>query len=47
MLGDLNGWVGDRIRGSITGGLGIPRENDNGRRIIDFYAERGLHMGNT
>ena len=30
----------------ITGGFRVPRENDNGSRVIDFWAERGLHIGN-
>ena len=38
MLGDLNGWAGDRLREGITGGFGVPGEN-NGRRVIDFCAE--------
>ena len=28
MLGDLNGWVGGRMRVEITGGFGVPEEND-------------------
>ena len=47
VLGDLNGWVGDRVRVGITGSFGILGENDNGRRVIDFCAERGLCVGNT
>ena len=30
---DLNEWVGDRLRVGITGGFGVPAENDNGRRV--------------
>ena len=26
ILGDLNGWIGDRVKGSITGVFGIPGE---------------------
>ena len=29
MLGDLNGWVGDRLGVGITDGFGVPVENDN------------------
>ena len=29
------------------GGFGVPDENDNGRRVIDFCAERGLCVGDT
>ena len=36
LLGDLNGWVGDRVRVGITGTFGVPGENDNGRRVIGF-----------
>ena len=32
ILGYLNRWIGDRTRDGITGGFGVPRENDNGRR---------------
>ena len=41
MLGDLNGWVGDRVRAGITGVFGVPKENDNGRRGVDFCHEGG------
>ena len=47
ILGDLNGWTGDRTRASITGVFGVPEENDNGRRVVEFRAERGLCVGNT
>ena len=30
ILGDLNGYIGNRTRVSITGAFEIPRENDNG-----------------
>ena len=46
MLGDLNGWIGDRVRASITGAFGVPGENDNERRVVEFYAERGMCVGN-
>ena len=42
ILGGLNRWKGDRMRGGITGAFGIPEENGNGRRLVEFYAERGL-----
>ena len=45
MLGDLNGWIGDRMRASITGAFGVPGENKNGRRVVEFCAERGLCVG--
>ena len=31
----------------IIGGFSVPGENDNGRRVIDFCAKRGLCAGNT
>ena len=46
MLGDLNGWVGDKLRICKTGGFGVPGENDNGR-TIDFCAENNGYVGNT
>ena len=32
---------------SITGAFGVPGENDNGRRVVEFCAERGMGVGNT
>ena len=32
---------------SITGAFGVPGENYNGRRVVDFCAESGLWVGNT
>ena len=29
ILGDLNGWIGERTRAGITGAFGVPGENDN------------------
>ena len=46
-LGDLNGWIGDRTRAGITGAFGVPGENDNGKRVVEFCAERGPCVGNT
>ena len=43
MLGDLNGWV----RVGTTNAFGIPGENDNGRRVVEFCAERELCVANT
>ena len=42
ILGDLNGWIGDRTRTGITGAFGVPGENDNGRRVVEFCEEKGL-----
>ena len=41
VLGDLNGWIGDRMRAGITGDFEVPGENENGRRLVEFCAERG------
>ena len=47
ILGNLNGWLGDRVRAGITFTLGVSRENDNGRRVVEFCSERELCVGNT
>ena len=47
ILGDLNGWIGDGKREGITGAFGVPGENDNVRRVVEFYEERGLCVCNT
>ena len=39
LLGDLNRWIGDR---GITGAFGVPGENENGRKVVEFCAESGL-----
>ena len=31
----------------IAGAFGVPGKNDNGRRMVEFSAERGLCVGNT
>ena len=46
VLGDLNRWVGDRVWVGITRRFGGP-ENDNGRMVIDFCAEKGISVNNT
>ena len=46
-LGDLNGWIRDRTRVTVISAFGVPGENVNGRRVVEFCAERGLCMGNT
>ena len=35
LLGDLNGWAGDRLRVGITIGFEVPGRND-GKMVIDF-----------
>ena len=47
MGGTLNGWIGDRMRDGIIGALKVPGDNDNGRRAVEFCAERGLCLVNT
>ena len=39
--------IGDRLRVGMTVGFGVPGENDNGRRVIDFCAERRLCVSDT
>ena len=36
ILGDLNGWIRDRMRAGITGAFRIPGENNSGRRVVVF-----------
>ena len=43
---DLNRWIGNRTRTGITGAFRVPGENDNGREVVEFCAERGLCVGN-
>ena len=31
----------------LTDTLGVPGENDNGRRVMEFCAERLLYVGKT
>ena len=48
MIEDLNEWIGeDRVRAGITGIFVVPGENKNGKRVMDFFAERGLFVDNT
>ena len=35
------------MREGITGAFGVPGENYNGRRVVEFCAESGLCVGNT
>ena len=44
---DLNRWIGDKTRVRITGAFGIPGENDNGSRVVELCAERGLCVDKT
>ena len=47
MLGDLSGWIGDRVRSSITHSFGVPGENYNGNRVVELFVEWGLSVGKT
>ena len=38
---------GDMVRAGITGAFVVPGENEYGRRVVEFCAERGLCAGNT
>ena len=33
------------MRAAITGDFGVPGENENGRRVVEFCAERGVCVG--
>ena len=47
VVGDLNGWVGDEAIDGITGKFGVPGVNENGERVVDFCADRGMCIANT
>ena len=34
------------MRAGITGPFGVPGENNNGRRVVGFFAKRGMCVGN-
>ena len=36
MLGNLNEWIRDNMRARIAGAYGVRRENENGRRVVEF-----------
>ena len=40
LSGDLNGWMGDRMRAGITVAFRVLGENDNGRRVVELYVKR-------
>ena len=45
VLGDLKGWVRNRMMAGITGEFEVLGESDSGRRVMDSCAERGLCVG--
>ena len=47
IVGDLNGWIGNRTGAGITGAFGVPGKNDNSRRMVEFCEKRGLCVSNT
>ena len=47
ILGDLNGWIRDRTSAGKTGAFGVPGENNNGTKVVEFCAEGGLCVGYT
>ena len=47
ILGDLNEGIGDRMRITITGTFGVPGENYNGKRVLEFCTERELCVLNA
>ena len=46
ILGDLNRWIASRTRSGITGAFGVPRDIDNGGRVVGCYVDQ-LCVGNT
>ena len=46
VLGDLNGWIANRVRASITGAICVRGEDENEKRVVEFCAEKGLCVGN-
>ena len=47
MPGDLSGWIGDRSRAGITDSFGVPGEDENRKKVVEFCDEKGLCVGNT
>ena len=47
LAGNLNGWIGDKVRTDITDPFRVPGDNENGRRVVEFCVERELCVGNT
>ena len=41
VLGDMSGFIENRVRTNITDNFGVPVENKNGKRVMEFLAERG------
>ena len=39
ILGYLNGWTGDGTIAGVIGVFGVPGENANGKRVVEFCFE--------
>lgn len=46
VLGDVYGIIGDGVRGSVTGSVDVPGENENEMKVVDFCS-RGICVTNT
>ena len=45
ILGDLSGWIEDKVKVGKTSAFGVLGENDNGKRVVESCAERELCVG--
>lgn len=43
---DLNGWIGNNVRGAVTEAVGVYWENKNTKGLWT-YVERKMHVTNT
>ena len=39
ILGNINEWIGDRMRADITATFGVPRDNHNGKELWSSVLE--------
>lgn len=46
VLGDLNGWIGDKQRDGLTGAFRVVGENEDGREVTDFSGDWGMCVSN-
>ena len=44
VIGDLNRWVEDRVRKDTGSAYRVSDENDKGRRVVDFWAEKSVYV---
>ena len=47
MMGDLSGWVEDRVKKKITVAFGVPGESENGRKVVRVLCRKELCICNT